>query len=145
MEWFRTKAPLVLEEIQGKGEAIDTVMKEFGSVWGLVNSQYLISTIVASPACVDYMWIRVLYSEYAEHGSYDIPYKWICLSSQMDLVAELTNLPHQQLLTMFNPLKLRHSHFADDDALVQAVIFLNLKDYVQSISSSLCSMKGTKS
>lgn len=134
MEWFRTKAPLVLEEIQTKGEDIEIVIKDFATVWGYLNSQYFITNIVASPACVDFMWIRVLYSQFADPGSYDIPYKWVCLSSQMELVSDLTGYSTSQLLNMFNPLKLRHSHFADEDALVQAVIFLNMKDYVRSIA-----------
>jgi hypothetical protein len=137
MEWFRTKAPLVLEEITNCGEDIRIAMRDFSNVWTYLNSQYFISNIIASPACVDFMWIRVLYSKYAEPGSFEIPYKWICLSSQMDLVAELTGYSQSHLLNMFNPLKLRHSHFADEDALVQAVIFLNMKEYLKSISRLL--------
>jgi hypothetical protein len=137
MEWFRRKASNVLAEIESRGEPIDKIMDDFAISWKTLNETYEIQQIIASPSSVDYMWVRMLYEKYSKEDWPVIHYKWICLSSQLDLCSELTGLTNHQLLNMFNPLKLRHSHFADEDALVQAVIFLNLKDYIQKLSKKI--------
>lgn len=137
MDWFRKKAPGVLKEIEEHGEDVEKVMEDFAQAWKTLNETFEIQQIVASPSCVDYMWIRILYEKYSKPEWPSIHFNWTCLSSQMEMCSELTGMTKSQLLQTFNPLKLRHSHFADEDALVQGVIFLNLKDYIQKLHKKI--------
>lgn len=123
---FWDKHPELLDYINKNARDPIIVMEDFANWYADLLSKYK-CIFIARPASYDWQWINCLYDEFAPKIKPSLPFSIVCISSILK-VFDWLNIDWD---TVIKPLidhqVLKVTHYADDDALYQAYMFLRVK------------------
>jgi 3' exoribonuclease, RNase T-like len=106
-------------------------MKQF-SDFLKANSRGSKFAFVASPSCVDWMFLKVYYEVYGPEDKYDIGFYCHDLSQKIRTYMETVGITNEEeFKKSLAPVDCENDHHALHDAIYQGVIFINFKMLVR--------------
>ena len=131
---FWNKNRLMYEYTRQNQQDIIFTMYNLSMLLTELSKDYIIK-FVAMPACFDWMFFKSYY-EYAKRIDtrikYDIGYKCICMSSEIDIYCKLNNISKYKLLKSFYRVDPSSEHDALYDAMVQGIQYINFLQLVNT-------------
>lgn len=126
---FWDKQPKLLEFI--KMNAVDPciVMKSFADWYKDLTEKYN-CVFVARPASFDWQWINCIYDEFGPKDKPILPFSIICISS-LKKIFDIIGLDQDFVKKLLIHPRFELSHFADDDALYQAYMYLRIINWIK--------------
>jgi hypothetical protein len=115
-----------------KKNAVDprVAMKDFAQFYDDITSKYNCS-FVAAPSSFDWQWIKCLYDEFGPVDKKPLPFSINCYSSIRRVCMEL-GLDRKFIEELTSHPDLKHTHYADDDALEQGYSYLRLTQWLKN-------------
>ncbi|XWV26566.1 hypothetical protein QJ857_gp0501 [Tupanvirus soda lake] len=108
-----------------KSHAVDakTAMKSFSDWYSHLLSSYN-CTFIARPSSFDWQWINCIYDEFGPDNKPPLPFSIICISSIIKSFGFIGLNWENIIKPHLDNQKYVMTHYADDDALYQAYIFV---------------------
>lgn len=120
---FWVRHPDLMAHIKNNAIPPTEAMLDFANWFRDLSNKYKV-VIIARPASYDWQWINCLYHEFGPKDKPQLPFSVICLSTIHKTIEMIyPNMTHSWSSYLYHP-KIKMTHFADDDAVYQAYMYL---------------------
>ncbi|XWV25304.1 DNA polymerase III subunit epsilon [Tupanvirus deep ocean] len=128
---FWSKNQQLLEYIKSHAVDAKTAMKSFAEWYSNILSSYN-CTFIARPSSFDWQWINCIYDEFGPENKPKLPFSIICVSSIMKLFGFLGFSWDNIIKPQLDDQRYGMTHYADDDALYQAYMFVKTMAWLKN-------------
>lgn len=132
MRDFWSKYPDILQKILENGKSASTQMRALSDWLIGLEKEYEIDKWVAKPAAYDWQWLNSIYYFYtfSNDNRYNLPFKAECISTIQATLKYFNCYDLAMLDYNCGKNKLPHTHYALDDAIEQAFLYLCLRKFI---------------
>ncbi len=88
-------------------------------------------TFIASPACVDWMFLKIYYDVYGPADKFDIGFYCHDLSQKLRTYIDVTGIAQEETFKKSLAENKVYNHHALDDAMYQGVVYINLRKLIK--------------
>lgn len=116
----------LLEYIRSNASEPSHIMLKFALWYKNLLEKYN-CIFVARPASFDWQWINCVYDEFGPSDKPSLPFSITCIST-LKKVAEMFGMPSSHI----EHHNIHMTHYADDDALYQAYMYLRINNWIKN-------------
>lgn len=118
---FWSKNMNIYNHIKKNEKDVKIVMQELNDWIRELQKKYNITKWIAKPSSYDFQWINCLFNKYLPKYPIQLPFSITCISTMLK-TCEMLNIKLNNLKTD----KLKHTHYALDDAIQQGYMYLRM-------------------
>ena len=126
--WIKNRD--LLEYINTNAIDARDAMIDFSNWYKFYSDKYN-CVFIARPSSFDWQWINCLYEEFGPANKPVLPYSIICLSSIFKTAIMLGIDWNNTIAPLFEHPTIKLTHYADDDALYQAYMYLRITHWLK--------------
>lgn len=118
------------EYIKSTAVEPSVAMADFAAWYADLISKYNCK-FIARPASFDWQWLNCIYDEFAPANKPPLPYSITCLSTILKML-EFIGVDYDTVIKpLFDHPTIKLTHYADDDALYQAYMYLRVVHWMK--------------